>query len=39
VDMRVGARSEGFVQVLAGLSEGDVVVRLTESAPFGFGGN
>jgi len=36
-DVRLGVRYEGFGQVLDGLSEGDVVVRLPESSPFGFG--
>ncbi|MGD2177087.1 MAG: efflux RND transporter periplasmic adaptor subunit [Anaerolineae bacterium] len=39
VDIRVGARSEGVAQALEGLSKGDVLVRLPESSPFGFGGN
>jgi HlyD family secretion protein len=39
VDVRLGARSEGVAQVLDGPSEGDLVIRLPESAPFGFGGN
>jgi HlyD family secretion protein len=39
VDIQLGARSEGVAQVLEGLSEGDLIVRLPESAPFGFGGN
>jgi multidrug efflux pump subunit AcrA (membrane-fusion protein) len=39
VDVRLGARSEGVAQVLDGLSEGDRVVRLPDSSPFGFGGN
>jgi HlyD family secretion protein len=37
VDTRIGARYEGVAQVLEGLSEGDVVVRLPESSPFDFG--
>lgn len=37
VDVALGVRHEGFAQVLEGLSEGDVVVRLPESTPFGFG--
>jgi HlyD family secretion protein len=36
-DVRLGARQEGVAQVIDGLSEGDVVVRLPESSPFGFG--
>jgi HlyD family secretion protein len=36
-DVQLGVRYEGFAQVLDGLSEGDVVVRLPESSPFGFG--
>jgi HlyD family secretion protein len=36
VDVRIGARSEGVAQVLDGLSEGDVVVRVPESSPFDF---
>jgi multidrug efflux pump subunit AcrA (membrane-fusion protein) len=39
VDVTLGARSEGVAQVLDGLSEGDALVRLPESSPFGFGGN
>jgi multidrug efflux pump subunit AcrA (membrane-fusion protein) len=39
VDVRLGARSEGVAQVLDGLSEGDTVVRLPDSSPFGFGAN
>ena len=38
VDVELGARHEGSAQVLDGLSEGDVVVRLPESSPFEFGG-
>jgi HlyD family secretion protein len=36
VDVELGARYEGFAQVLAGLSEGDVVVWVSDSTPFGF---
>jgi len=37
VDVDLGVRYEGRVQVLDGLSEGDQVVRVRESTPFGFG--
>jgi HlyD family secretion protein len=37
VDVELGARHEGVVQVLSGLSEGDEVVRREESATFDFG--
>ena len=36
-DVQLGVRYEGFAQVLGGLSEGDVVVRLPEASPFAFG--
>jgi HlyD family secretion protein len=36
VDIRLGARYEGVAQVLDGLAEGDVLVRLPESSPFDF---
>jgi HlyD family secretion protein len=36
VDVELGVRHEGFAQVLEGLSEGDVVVWMSDSAPFGF---
>jgi HlyD family secretion protein len=36
VDVQLGARYEGAAEVLDGLSEGDVVVRLPESSPFDF---
>jgi len=38
VDVDLGVRHDGFAQVLAGLSEGDEVIRLTDSTPFDFGG-
>jgi HlyD family secretion protein len=37
VDVELGARYEGTVQVLSGLSEGDEVVRLEESTALDFG--
>ncbi|MGD2104951.1 MAG: efflux RND transporter periplasmic adaptor subunit [Anaerolineae bacterium] len=37
VDVELGARHEGAVQVINGLSAGDEVVRLEESTSFGFG--
>ena len=37
VDVDLGVRYEGRVQVLDGLSEGDEVVWVPESTPFGFG--
>lgn len=37
VDVALGARHEGVVQVLSGLSEGDEVVRIEENATFTFG--
>jgi multidrug efflux pump subunit AcrA (membrane-fusion protein) len=37
VDVTVGARHEGVAQVLDGLSEGDEVVWVQDSTPFGFG--
>jgi HlyD family secretion protein len=36
VNIQLGARYEGIAQVLDGLSEGDVLVRLPESSPFDF---
>jgi HlyD family secretion protein len=36
VDVELGLRREGLAQVLSGLSEGDVVVRSTESGVFSF---
>ncbi len=39
VDVEVGVRHGGVTQVLDGLSEGDEIVRLPESAPFDFGGH
>jgi len=39
VYVSLGARREGTVQILAGLSAGDEVVRVPESSPFGFGTN
>ena len=38
VDVELGVRYEGSAEVLAGLSEGDEVVRLSDSTPFEFGG-
>ena len=38
VDVELGARYGGRVQVLGGLSEGDELVWVQESTPFGFGG-
>jgi HlyD family secretion protein len=37
VDVTVGARHEGVAQVLDGLSEGDEVIWVQDSTPFGFG--
>lgn len=37
VDVVLGARYEGVVQVLSGLSEGDEVVRIEDNATFAFG--
>ena len=37
VDVELGVRHEGVAQVLGGLSEGDVVIWVEESAGFGFG--
>jgi HlyD family secretion protein len=37
VDVELGARYEGVVQVLSGLSEGDEVVRREENTTFDFG--
>jgi HlyD family secretion protein len=37
VDVTVGVRHEGVAQVLEGLSEGDEVVWVQDSAPLGFG--
>jgi hypothetical protein len=36
VDVTLGVRHEGAAQVLDGLSEGDVVVWLTDESAFGF---
>ena len=38
VDVELGVRYGGRVQVLSGLSEGDEVVWVQETTPFGFGG-
>jgi HlyD family secretion protein len=37
VDVQVGARHEGVAQVISGLSPGDEIVRLEDSASFDFG--
>jgi HlyD family secretion protein len=37
VDVELGLRHKGFAEVLGGLSEGDQVIWLPESMPFGFG--
>ncbi len=37
VDIALGARQEGVVQILSGLTEGDEVVRLEEGSTFDFG--
>lgn len=37
VDVELGVRREGFAEVLSGLSEGDVVVRTSDSGLFSFG--
>ncbi len=37
VDIELGVRDQGFVQVLEGLSEGDTLVRLTDETSFDFG--
>jgi HlyD family secretion protein len=36
VDVVLGVRHEGVAQVLQGLSEGDEIVRLEDTSPFGF---
>jgi HlyD family secretion protein len=38
VDVALGVRYEGVAQVLSGLSEGDELVWVDDSSPFGFGG-
>lgn len=38
VDVELGVRYEGLVQVLGGLSEGDEVIWIPETTPFNFGG-
>jgi hypothetical protein len=37
VDVRLGARHEGVAQVISGLSPGDEIVRLEDTAAFEFG--
>jgi hypothetical protein len=37
VNVELGLRREGVAEVLSGLSEGDVIVRLPDSGLFSFG--